>query len=55
MGMKNLSPKIPMADLTFLDPSLNKSQQEAVRFSLEAVELALIHGPPGVCSFYMYL
>ncbi len=33
--------------LTFLDPGLNPSQQDAVRFALSARDVALIHGPPG--------
>jgi superfamily I DNA and/or RNA helicase len=32
---------------TPFDPSLNASQQEAVRFALSAQDLAIIHGPPG--------
>jgi ATP-dependent RNA/DNA helicase IGHMBP2 len=31
----------------FFNQNLNLSQKEAVKFSLEANELALIHGPPG--------
>ena len=34
----------------FLDPSLDDSQRDAVRFALAAREVALIHGPPGVTS-----
>jgi len=37
-------------DVTFLDPTLNESQKEAVRFALACREVALIHGPPGVSS-----
>ncbi|ORZ15998.1 P-loop containing nucleoside triphosphate hydrolase protein [Lobosporangium transversale] len=33
--------------IQFLDPMLNPSQQEAVRFALAAEQVALIHGPPG--------
>jgi DNA polymerase alpha-associated DNA helicase A len=29
------------------DPSLNESQQDAIRFALSSREIALIHGPPG--------
>jgi superfamily I DNA and/or RNA helicase len=34
-------------DYTPLDPALNPSQQEAVRFALSARDLAILHGPPG--------
>lgn len=36
-------------DITFLDSTLNDSQKDAVRFALASKEVALIHGPPGVC------
>ena len=32
---------------SFLDPALNASQQDAVRFALTAQDLAIVHGPPG--------
>ncbi|KAG8879722.1 hypothetical protein FRB99_004849, partial [Tulasnella sp. 403] len=47
MGKRQPSAPGPVQDLQFLDPSLNPSQQDAVRFALEAQEVALIHGPPG--------
>ncbi|KAK1149099.1 hypothetical protein N8T08_007777 [Aspergillus melleus] len=31
----------------FLDPTLNDSQKEAIRFALSSRDIALIHGPPG--------
>ena len=34
-------------DISFFDDSLNDSQKAAVRFALESVEVACIHGPPG--------
>ena len=34
-------------DLQFIDPSLNDSQKDAVRFALASPDIALIHGPPG--------
>ena len=34
----------------FIDPSLDDSQRDAVRFALAAREVALMHGPPGVTS-----
>ncbi|KAG0336670.1 hypothetical protein BG000_006351 [Podila horticola] len=36
-----------LSSVKFLDPALNPSQQEAVRFALAAEQVALIHGPPG--------
>lgn len=35
------------ADVEWHDPSLNDSQQDAIRFALASREVALIHGPPG--------
>ena len=35
----------------FIDPTLNDSQKDAIRFALASREVALIHGPPGV-SFH---
>lgn len=32
----------------WIDPSLNGSQKEAIRFALASREVVLIHGPPGV-------
>jgi ATP-dependent RNA/DNA helicase IGHMBP2 len=37
----------PETPYTPLDPSLNASQQEAVRFALSAKDVAILHGPPG--------
>ncbi|KAJ5648607.1 hypothetical protein N7490_004979 [Penicillium lividum] len=31
----------------FLDPTLNDSQKDAIRFALGSKDIALIHGPPG--------
>ncbi|KAJ4414437.1 hypothetical protein N0V82_007944 [Gnomoniopsis sp. IMI 355080] len=33
--------------LEWIDPSLNDSQKDAIRFALASREIALIHGPPG--------
>lgn len=33
--------------IEWLDPTLNDSQKEAVKFALSSKEIALIHGPPG--------
>ncbi|KAF2502212.1 DNA-binding protein SMUBP-2 [Lophium mytilinum] len=34
-------------NVEWIDPSLNDSQKDAIRFALESREVALIHGPPG--------
>jgi DNA polymerase alpha-associated DNA helicase A len=47
LGMSPLSSPQKIEELNFFDPSLNDSQKAAVRFALEAPELACIHGPPG--------
>ncbi|KAI9835084.1 MAG: hypothetical protein M1819_002636 [Sarea resinae] len=33
--------------IDFIDPSLNDSQKDAIRFAIASREVALIHGPPG--------
>src|SRR5206468_7288547 len=38
---------VPEVPFEPLDPTLNASQREAVRFALAAQDLAIIHGPPG--------
>ncbi|KAL8683241.1 MAG: hypothetical protein Q9186_000743 [Xanthomendoza sp. 1 TL-2023] len=38
--------------LDFVDPTLNQSQRDAVRFALVSKEVALIHGPPGTGKTY---
>jgi len=40
-------------DLEWIDPSLNESQKDAIRFALASKEVALIHGPPGVCALFL--
>lgn len=51
------TPSIVPEDLTsdpefgkidWVDPTLNDSQKDAIRFALASKEIALIHGPPGV-------
>ena len=41
------SEKINLRDIIWFDENLNASQKEAVRKSLSAKDIALIHGPPG--------
>lgn len=36
--------------IDWVDPTLNDSQKDAIRFALASKEIALIHGPPGVGS-----
>lgn len=36
-------------EVDFIDQTLNDSQKDAIRFALFSREVALIHGPPGVC------
>ncbi|KAL1993661.1 hypothetical protein VTN49DRAFT_2330 [Thermomyces lanuginosus] len=36
-----------VGQIDFIDPTLNDSQKEAIRFALASREIALIHGPPG--------
>ena len=43
-------PKRGSGKVEFFDPTLNDSQKDAVRFALTSREVALIHGPPGVCT-----
>ncbi|KAK2744819.1 hypothetical protein FQN57_004143 [Myotisia sp. PD_48] len=47
----HVSPSPPdwqsVESIEFIDPSLNDSQKEAIRFALACDEIALIHGPPG--------
>ncbi|KIM41418.1 hypothetical protein M413DRAFT_72013 [Hebeloma cylindrosporum] len=47
LGMKPPAPKDRMDKLAFFDDTLNDSQKVAVRFCLESLEVACIHGPPG--------
>ncbi|KAK4237508.1 P-loop containing nucleoside triphosphate hydrolase protein [Achaetomium macrosporum] len=36
-----------VGEIEWVDPTLNDSQKEAIRFALASREIALIHGPPG--------
>lgn len=37
-----------LPEMEWVDPSLNESQKDAIKFALASREVALIHGPPGV-------
>lgn len=45
---RDLSSDSDYGNIEWIDPSLNASQKEAIRFALASREIALIHGPPGV-------
>ncbi|KAF9224765.1 P-loop containing nucleoside triphosphate hydrolase protein [Gyrodon lividus] len=47
LGISPPSKPSALGGATFFDESLNSSQKQAVRFALEAAEVACIHGPPG--------
>lgn len=52
LGMSPPSKPSKLGDISFFDESLNPSQKAAVRFALEAMEVACIHGPPGTFCRY---
>lgn len=45
----DLSSDEDLSKIEWFDPTLNDSQKDAIRFALASREVALIHGPPGVC------
>ncbi|KAI0249793.1 P-loop containing nucleoside triphosphate hydrolase protein [Lactifluus subvellereus] len=47
LGMAMPSRHTMAHSISFFDDSLNDGQKAAVRFALESVEVACIHGPPG--------
>lgn len=56
-GLSSPSPVPPdlardpeVGEIEWVDPTLNESQKDAIRFALASREIALIHGPPGVSS-----
>lgn len=54
-GLSSPSPvqESPEAEkIEWIDPSLNDSQKDAIRFALASREVALIHGPPGVLQSF---
>lgn len=46
--LEDLSEDADVGNIEWLDPTLNDSQKDAIRFALASREVALIHGPPGV-------
>lgn len=42
-----LHPDDEAEPVEFMDPTLNDSQKDAIRFALASKDIALIHGPPG--------
>lgn len=54
LGLAEVSETTSTKNLTFFDETLNDSQKEAIRFALEALDVACIHGPPGESSCLVY-
>lgn len=57
-GLSSPSPVLesPEAEkIEWIDPSLNDSQKDAIKFALASREVALIHGPPGVLLSFHHL
>ncbi|TKA43950.1 hypothetical protein B0A49_12796 [Cryomyces minteri] len=49
-GLSSPTPVPPdneLRELDWIDPSLNDSQKNAIKFAMASSEVALIHGPPG--------
>ncbi|KAK4079562.1 hypothetical protein Trihar35433_667 [Trichoderma harzianum] len=44
---QNLTTSDEVGNIEWIDPTLNDSQKDAIRFALASREVALIHGPPG--------
>ena len=49
---RDLSRDAEWRDIEWVDPMLNESQKDAIRFALASKEIALIHGPPGVSGVW---
>ncbi len=47
-ALSDLSSNPELGNIDWIDPTLNDSQKDAIRFALASREIALIHGPPGV-------
>lgn len=47
---QDLAKDSEFGNIEWIDPSLNDSQKDAIRFALASREIALIHGPPGVSN-----
>lgn len=45
---QDLTTSDEVGNIEWIDPTLNDSQKDAIRFALASREVALIHGPPGV-------
>lgn len=53
--LQDLSSDPELGNIEWVDPTLNDSQKDAIRFALASKEIALIHGPPGVCHIHFFL
>ncbi|KAI7852360.1 P-loop containing nucleoside triphosphate hydrolase protein [Circinella umbellata] len=52
LGQRAPTPPQELSNIDFFDDTLNDSQKDAVRFALEANEVALVHGPPETGKTY---
>ena len=48
----DLAADVEFGKIDWIDPTLNDSQKDAIRFALASKEIALIHGPPGVVGSF---
>ena len=46
--LEDLAKDPEVGEIEWVDPTLNDSQKDAIRFALASREIGLIHGPPGV-------
>ena len=54
LGISEPTEVVEKQDIEFYDETLNDSQKDAVRMSLSAPEIAIIHGPPGVSVPFLF-
>lgn len=53
-GLTSASPAEEVQEPNWIDPTLNDSQKDAIKFALGSREVALIHGPPGVNIIFLF-
>ncbi|KAH0499421.1 hypothetical protein TgHK011_006619 [Trichoderma gracile] len=52
---EDLAASDEVGTIEWIDPTLNDSQKDAIRFALASREVALIHGPPGTGKTHMLI